>query len=115
MIKIEIAGSADGRKRGFTIKGHSGYAPAGQDIICAGVSILGQTAIAALNELTDVDIEYTINEEQPCLKCMVQLPEDVNREDYIRASAILDSFEIGCRYTSECYGKKYIKLLDTTI
>lgn len=28
----------------ISISGHSGYAPSGQDIVCAGISTLGQTA-----------------------------------------------------------------------
>ena len=35
----------DGITRRLTVKGHAGYAPAGQDIVCAGASILMQALV----------------------------------------------------------------------
>ena len=45
---------------GITIKGHAGYAPLGQDIVCAGVSTLAQTLIASIEALTEDAIQYDI-------------------------------------------------------
>lgn len=45
---------------GITIKGHAGYAPHGQDIVCAGVSTLAQTLIASIEALTEDAIQYDI-------------------------------------------------------
>lgn len=36
----------------ITINGHAGYAPIGQDIVCAAVSTLVQTFIASVMELS---------------------------------------------------------------
>lgn len=47
MIRAEIY-SDGGRINGFAILGHSGTAPRGQDIYCAGVSSLSQSAYLAL-------------------------------------------------------------------
>lgn len=63
MIAISV------RQDGITVSGHAGYAPAGQDIVCAGVSALTQTLIGSIEDLTSdkikckissgrVDIEY---------------------------------------------------------
>jgi uncharacterized protein YsxB (DUF464 family) len=46
-----------------TIDGHAGYAPAGQDIVCAAVSALVQTFIASVEELTTDKIEVVLNEQ----------------------------------------------------
>ena len=35
----------NGITRRLTVKGHAGYAPAGQDIVCAGASILMQALV----------------------------------------------------------------------
>ncbi len=43
MIKAEIFSDGD-KITGFSINGHSGTAPRGQDIYCAGVSTLSQAA-----------------------------------------------------------------------
>ena len=42
---------------GISIKGHAGYAPHGQDIICAAVSTLVQAFCASVQELTTDEIE----------------------------------------------------------
>ncbi len=115
MITVVIGGSEDGRIRGFEISGHSGYAENGKDIICAAISILGQTTIASIIELTDLKVEYEIDEGKASLKCRVYLLEARDNKDHIKASAILDSFVIGCRNTAGSYGKKYIKIRNTII
>lgn len=45
---------------GVTIEGHAGYAEAGQDIVCAGVSAIVQTLIQSVEDLTTDVIEYTM-------------------------------------------------------
>lgn len=40
----------------ITADGHSGYAPAGEDIVCAGVSALMFAATSAATELEDAEI-----------------------------------------------------------
>ena len=47
MIRAEIRTNGD-KIIGFTILGHSGTAPRGHDIYCAGVSSLSQSAYLAL-------------------------------------------------------------------
>ncbi len=37
----------------ITVKGHAGYAPPGQDIVCEAVNALVHTLIASIEELTD--------------------------------------------------------------
>lgn len=55
MIDVSI------RKDGITVTGHAGYAPAGQDIVCAGVSTLTQTLIKSIGDLTEDKIAYSIS------------------------------------------------------
>lgn len=52
MIEISV------RKDGITIAGHAGYAPAGKDIVCAGVSALVQTLIVGMEALTGDSVHY---------------------------------------------------------
>jgi uncharacterized protein YsxB (DUF464 family) len=42
----------------ITIKGHAGYAPHGQDIVCAGISTLVQTLIQSVEDLCTDTISY---------------------------------------------------------
>lgn len=41
---------------GISVKGHAGYAPHGQDIVCAAVSTLVQAFCASVEELTADEI-----------------------------------------------------------
>ena len=45
--------TAQGQFTGFEVCGHAGYAPAGEDIVCAGVSACCELAINILSELND--------------------------------------------------------------
>ncbi len=49
------------RKDGIEISGHAGYAEAGKDIVCAGVTALTQALIRSLEHLTRDEIEYEIS------------------------------------------------------
>ena len=110
MIRIVIGRSPDGTVREFSITGHSGFAPEGTDILCAAISVLGQTAIASLQSLTSLDIVYRIDAEEADLRCRVVLPENPDDRQTITAGAILDAFVIGCRQTAASYGKQYIRV-----
>lgn len=48
------------RDNGITITGHSGYAPPGQDIVCAAVSTLVHTLVCSVEDLTKDIIEYSL-------------------------------------------------------
>ena len=43
---------------GITIEGHAGYAPRGQDIVCAGISTLVQTLVQSFEDLCTDEITY---------------------------------------------------------
>lgn len=49
------------RKDRITVSGHAGYAEAGKDIVCAGVTALIQTLIKSIGDLTEDKIEYEIS------------------------------------------------------
>lgn len=47
-------------KDGITVSGHAGYAEAGKDIVCAGVTSLVQGLIRSIEDLTSDQIQYDI-------------------------------------------------------
>ncbi len=49
------------RKDGIEIHGHAGYAEAGKDIVCAGMTALTQTLIRSMQGLTRDEIEYEVS------------------------------------------------------
>lgn len=54
MIQIYMDGSK------ILVEGHAGFAPPGQDIICAGVSALTQTLVQALDVLAPGEAAFYI-------------------------------------------------------
>ena len=81
------------RKDGIEISGHAGYAEAGKDIVCAGVTALTQTLIRSLEGLTSDEIKYEISPGRV----------DIHYGDLSEAGTLLvDSFFIGvCQIASE--------------
>ena len=81
----------DGR---ISIYGHAGFAPHGQDIVCAGVSTLAQTLIASIENLTYDKIEY---EATPG---MVDIKHGNLSE---KSKTLIDSFFVGCELIAATY------------
>ncbi len=66
----------EGRYTGFRAQGHSGYAEAGSDIVCAAVSILGCTCVNSLESLLGVRVLERANEEGLLDFDLPELPEE---------------------------------------
>ena len=49
------------RKNKITVSGHAGYAAAGKDIVCAGVTALTMSLGKSLNDLTEDNIDYEMS------------------------------------------------------
>ena len=83
----------EGRRiTGFTVRGHSGYAPEGEDIVCAAVSAITQTAMMGLKRfapdtrarwregdapLLEVEVPHPTRETEVILTTMVIGLEDI--------------------------------------
>ncbi len=78
----------------ITIDGHAGYAPAGQDIVCAAVSALVATFIVSIEELTTDKIKVTANEQG-----QIQTIQFRNLSE--GAQLLLGSFFVGIRMIAE--------------
>ena len=87
MIEVTV------RKDRIIVSGHAGYAEAGKDIVCAGVTALTQSLVSSLIELTANDIEYEISPGRA----------DIHYRNLSEAGKLLvDSFFIGiCRIADE--------------
>lgn len=91
---------------GFFIKGHAGYKPPGEDIVCAAVSMLAQTTLMGLNRYIAEDLKYSID-EAGILKCSV--PRDLKDIQRVQAEAILETMVMGLKNLQKNYSK-YIKV-----
>ena len=60
MISVKIFVNEDGMIDGYAVSGHSGTAARGQDIVCAGVSALTQSALLGIMEHLHRAVTYDI-------------------------------------------------------
>lgn len=80
----------------ITINGHAGYAPHGQDIVCAAVSALVQTFLASVDELTHDEITARRNEQG-------QIETIQYRKLSEGAQLLMASFFVGIRMIADSY------------
>ncbi len=73
----------DGRISGFSVSGHSGYAEAGQDIVCAAVSAVVGMAEATINDVCGAKAKVRVKEEDT--RITLTLPASCDEEESVQA------------------------------
>ena len=71
------------RITGFSISGHSGYAEAGQDIVCAAISAVVTRAEATINDVCGAKAKVRVKEEDA--RITLTLPASCDEEESIQA------------------------------
>ena len=104
MIRVRLKG-APGKIEGFMIWGHSGSAPMGKDIVCAGVSAIAIAALIGLRKRCPEGIRYCVAEGLIYCKLGQGHAGDGARD----AQVILDTMFHGLESIRQSYGK-YIDL-----
>ena len=74
---------AEDRITGFSISGHSGYAEAGSDIVCAAISAVVSMAEATINDVCGANAKVRVKEEDA--RITLTLPTSCDEEDAIQA------------------------------
>ena len=73
----------DERITGFSVSGHSGYAEAGSDIVCAAISTAVTMAEATINEVCGAKAKVRVKDEQA--RITLTLPVSCDEEDAVQA------------------------------
>ena len=73
----------DERITGFSVSGHSGYAEAGQDIVCAAVSAVVGMAEATINDVCGAKAKVRVKEEDA--RITLTLPAVCDEEESVQA------------------------------
>ena len=95
---------------GFQAEGHSGYAQAGEDVVCSAISAL---TTAAANGLTEIlGLCPAIEAEDGFL--YVMLDQQTGEEDLEKAGIILNTMALGLRSIAETYGN-FIKIIERKV
>ena len=73
----------DDRITGFSVSGHSGYAEAGSDIVCAAISAIVTMAEATINEVCGAKAKVRVKDEQA--RITLTLPNSCDEEEAVQA------------------------------
>ena len=75
--------SENGRITGFSISGHSGYAEAGSDIVCAAVSAAVAMAECTINDVCGAKAKVRVKHDQA--RITLTLPTSCDEEESVQA------------------------------
>ena len=106
MTRCTLFVDSASRITGFSIKGHSGYAEEGSDIVCAGISALVITIENALCQLVKLS-PVERGGEDGFLE--VILPEKMTDKQMQDAQLLLSTLHIGLENIAQAY-PDYVRL-----
>lgn len=101
MINLTILKSNDAITT-IQAKGHSGYAEAGQDIVCSAISTIMQTTLIGLTDVVKTNVDYEIDENIPFMR--ISVSESDKQAQLLMKTAYLAVKQIAVDY------KNYIKI-----
>ena len=84
-----------------TCDGHVGYGVEGEDIVCAALSSIVQTALMGLLRIACIAVKYEVDEQEGYLK--MELPDGLTQREQDMASIILDTMLLGVADLHEGY------------
>ena len=73
----------DDRITGFSVSGHSGYAEAGQDIVCAAITTAVTMAEATINDVCGAKAKVRVKDDQA--RITLTLPASCDEEETVQA------------------------------
>lgn len=93
MVTVELLKDQNESIVAFRVEGHTGFDDQGQDIVCAGVSAITQTALIGL--MTYLEKKPVYNIADGILAC--SLAPGMGPEDGLKAKVILGTMEAGLK------------------
>lgn len=81
--------------------GHTGYGVEGEDVVCAALSSIVQTALLGLLQVLGVRVDYKTDEKRGYLK--MTLPEDMDRKMRRECDIVLDTMLLGVADLNQGY------------
>jgi len=88
MINIDIYRNEDGNISGYRVHGHSGTAPRGSDIVCAGISSLAQTALLGISKHLHREVDGYVKPSGDLQVKLKGAPDDLTQ-------AVLETMRLG--------------------
>ena len=75
MVKASFSGRGEALN-GFRVCGHSGYAEAGQDVVCAAVSAMTMYTANLLTDGLGIPCDLTVDEDSVTIALSLKAPSD---------------------------------------
>ena len=94
MIRAQLITNGLGSLTGCTVKGHSGYAEAGHDIVCAAVSVLTAACVNSIEVICGIPTEQTVDAIADGM-ISFHLPDPLTPDQAHDAQVLLRSLEQG--------------------
>ena len=104
MTNITIFRDKNQNVLGFECIGHAGFAGFGQDVVCAGISILVQNTINSIQTYTEEGFSCEADEKSGDIRFHFS---DVPEHD---AALLINSMILGLQGIQSSYGKKFLRL-----
>ena len=73
--------------------GHTGYGVEGEDVVCAALSSIVQTALLGLLQVVGVKVDFKVDDKKGYLKMSV--PEDMDLRTRRECDIVLDTMLLG--------------------
>ena len=105
MIHVTICENQKHEYTAFNCIGHAEFAEAGEDIVCAAVSVLVINTINSIEQLVSDEFDIVTNEESGLID--FSLKENYSSE----AVLLIRSMVLGLQGIQNNYGNEYIKLI----
>lgn len=104
MTHVTIYRNQENAFTGFLCEGHAGYADAGEDIVCAGISTLVINTVNSIEALTATQILADAEEESGTVH--VKLLSDCDDQ----AELLINAMILGLQGIQTNYGKRFLAL-----
>lgn len=92
MTKIKIK-KQNGLIYFLELDGHTGYGVDGEDIVCAGVSCIAQTAVLGIFNVAMINAEFKRDEERGFLQLII--PFDISESQRDKCNTIMQTAILG--------------------
>ena len=89
--------------------GHTGFADHGEDIVCAAISVLMQTAVNSLEAVAGIK-SFILETDETSGYMYIELPANVDETIASKADVVLNTVLTGLQGVAQAY-PKYMRLL----
>ncbi|MEY8401974.1 ribosomal-processing cysteine protease Prp [Oscillospiraceae bacterium 44-34] len=93
--------SEGSRLTGFELKGHSGYAPQGEDIVCAALTSAVRLTECAVNDVLGLEAPVKVRDKGALIS--LKLPKTLDPDSESTCQTILAALMVHCVQLAEEY------------